>query len=525
MLVNKSDTMAAGKRIDWPRWLIVVVIGSWVLRILIAWLLPPGFDEAYYFLYTQHWAWSYFDHPVMVALTTALGPWLTGYISPLTMRLGALVLYGLSTGLLYLSARRLFDAAVAMWAVAIASLCPLFIFSFGLLAAPDNGLIFWWSAAVYVATLEFFPNDKQPYRPTAKLVLIGLLLGFACLSKYHGFILGLSLVGFCLTSAQHRRALLSPWTGVALLVFTLTLLPLIYWNSQHNWLSFGFHLSTRFDNDTSRPQFNLLNMVGVWLVGIAYLFPSLGFPLWWVSGRSLWQSLKGELKQRFILWLGLPIAAGFTLLGGVTHIYPAWPAPGLWSLSLLLARAMTTWSSRAVRRWLVGSALTIAALLLFALGHVALGTLQRPGGVVPLIASEVDPTTTMIDVVQLRRLLQVGEVEDAIANTDFLVTNEFWLSGYVDMAISPITSVPVMAFSQDPRGHAVWFTPADWVGTSGLFLTIADYDQSEIRKTYAPYFEKFELLKSVATQRAGGITEIFYLYDVGELLKPYEYPY
>ncbi|MEM8610954.1 MAG: glycosyltransferase family 39 protein [Cyanobacteria bacterium P01_H01_bin.105] len=514
--------MTAGKTGTWPKWLIGLLVGSWLLRVLIAWLLPPGFDEAYYFLYTQHWDWSYFDHPVMVALTTAIGPWLTGYISPLTLRLGALTLYGLSTRLLYLSGRRLFNATVGMWAVAIASLCPLFIFSFGLLAAPDNALMFWWSAVMYVAALEFFPIET-PYRPTAKIALIGLLLGLACLSKYHGFVLGLSLVGFCITSPPHRRALMSVWTGVALVLFALTLAPLVYWNSQHQWLSFGFHLSTRFDGDANSPQFNLLNLLGVWLVGISYLFPSLGLPLWWVSGRSLWQG--GNLRYRLILWLGLPIAAGFTLLGGFTRIYPAWPAPGLWSLSLLLAVAMAGWSSIWVRRWLLGSALVIATLLMFALGHVGLGTLQNPGGVVPIIAPKTDPTTTMIDVVQLRRLLQAGDVGDAIAATDFLITNEFWLSGYVDMAISPLTTAPVMAFTQDPRGHTVWFNPTDWLGYSGLFLSIADDDQSEIRATYAPYFERFDLLESLETQRSGATTETFYLYDVGKLVEPYLYPY
>ncbi|MBX2863302.1 MAG: glycosyltransferase family 39 protein [Leptolyngbyaceae cyanobacterium MAG.088] len=496
-------------------------MGSWALRVLIAWLLPPGFDEAYYFLYTQHWDWSYFDHPVMVALTTAVGPWLTGYIAPLTIRLGALVLYGLSTGLLYCSGRRLFGPSVGMWAVAIASLCPLFIFSFGLLAAPDNGLIFWWSMAIYVAVLEFFPI-KKPYRPTAKIAFIGLLLGLVCLSKYHGFVLGLSLVGFCITSSQHRRALCSPWMGVALVLFGVTLTPLVYWNIQHHWLSFGFHLSTRFDG-SDRAMFNPLAMLGVWLVGVAYLFPSLGFPLWWVSGRSLWQL--DNLQKRFVLWLGLPIALGFTLLGGLTHIYPAWPAPGLWSLSLLLAAAMVDWSLSTVRRWLVGSALVMAALLLFALGHVAFGTLQKPGGVIEMLAPATDPTTTMIDVVQLRRLLNEGAVADAIATTNFLVTNEFWLSGYVDMAVSPLTQAPVMAFSQDPRGHSVWFHPTEWVGHSGIFLTIDDYDQAEILAVYAPYFEKFDLLEVLETKRAGATTETFYLYALGQLTTPYKYPY
>ncbi|MEA5465027.1 ArnT family glycosyltransferase [Leptothoe sp. PORK10 BA2] len=506
----------------WPRWVVGLLLGSWGLRLLIAWLLPPGFDEAYYFLYTQHWDWSYFDHPVMVALTTALGPGLTGYVSPLTLRLGALGLYGLSTVLLYGSGRRLFGPAVGMGAVVIASLCPLFIFSFGLLAAPDNALIFWWSATMYVAVLEFFPTG-QSYRPTAKIALLGLLLGLACLSKYHGFVLGLSLVGFCLTSPQHRRAILSPWTGAALGLFALTLTPLVYWNVHHDWLSFGFHLSSRFDGGAGPSGFNLLTMVGVWLVGVAYLFPSLGFPLWWAIGRSLGQWR--DLRQRFVLWLGLPIALGFTLLGGVAHIYPAWPAPGLWSLSLLLALMVARWSPSAVRRWLWGSALAMAILLLCALSHVALGTLQRPGGLVELMPLETDPTTSLIDVVQLRRRLQEGDGADAIASADFLVTNEFWLSGYVDMAVSPLTPVPVMAFTQDPRGHAVWFNPADWVGRSGLFITIADYDQTEIRVTYAPYFERFDLLESLETQRAGAVTETFYLYDTGKLITPYAYPY
>ena len=518
-----ADTGAKQTKL-WPKWLLMILIGSWSLRGLIAWLLPPGFDEAYYFLYTQHWDWSYFDHPVMVAITTAVGPWLTGIISPLTLRLGALVLYGVSTGLLFLSGRRLFGPMAGMWAVAIASLCPLFVFSFGLLAAPDNGLILWWSATMYIAVLEFFPRDK-PYRPTIKIVLLGLLLGLTCLSKYHGFVLGLGLVGFCLTSASHRRALGSPWTGAALVLFALTLTPLVYWNVQHDWLSFGFHLSDRFGDqgNGALPSFNVPNMLGVWLVGMAYLFPTVGFPLWWASWCSLWQG--GDLPRRFVLWLGLPVAAGFTLLGGVAHIYPAWPAPGLWSLSLLLAAAMARWSPRLVRMWLVGSALVMATLLIFALGHVALGTLQRPGGVVQLIAPESDPTTTLIDVVQLRRRLRDGVAGDAIAATDFLITNEFWLSGYVDMAVSPLTSVPVMAFTQDPRGHAVWFTPTDWLEHSGIFITIADYDQSQIRATYAPYFERFDLLDTLETQRAGATTETFYLYDVGQLVLPYNYPY
>jgi len=46
-----------------------------LFRCVIAFWLYPGFDEAYYYLYSLHLDWSYFDHPVLVALTTGFGPW------------------------------------------------------------------------------------------------------------------------------------------------------------------------------------------------------------------------------------------------------------------------------------------------------------------------------------------------------------------------------------------------------------------------------------------------------------------
>ncbi|MEO0455002.1 MAG: glycosyltransferase family 39 protein [Cyanobacteria bacterium P01_A01_bin.114] len=523
---------------------LLIIIGL-ITRTLIAWLLPPGFDEAYYFLYTQHLDWSYFDHPVMVALTSGVGIWLTGQITPLTLRLGGLLLYTASTGLLTATGRHLFGEKVGYLAAAIATITPLFFLGFGTLASPDSGLIFFWSAAMYVAAREFFPTGqtaqvaRQPYQPTARIVLIGGLLGLACLSKYHGFVLGLSLVGFCVTSARHRRVLRSPWLGASLLVFTLTLTPLGYWNAQHGWISFGFHLSTRFEG--SEPSgFDPLNVLWVWLAEVGFLFPTVGFPLWWVTVQSIRELIKqlikpdfgkgiGSTPLAFLLWLGLPIAVGFTLLGGVTSIYPAWPAPGLWCLSLLLARSAANWPQPRMRRWLGGTGAFLGALLLFVLLHISLGTLQQQsrfaifGGI---FSSDSDPTATLIDSVRLRRQIQaVPRVRDAIASADFLVTNEFWLSGYVDMAVSPITTAPVTAFTEDPRGHALWFNPADWLGQQALFISIADFDQAELQREYQPYFSQFERLDEIALKRSGAITETVYIYRVGQLEVAYPYPY
>lgn len=52
------------------RTVIALLIGGLLFRVVIAVWLYPGFDEAYYYLYTLHLDLSYFDHPPLVALTT-----------------------------------------------------------------------------------------------------------------------------------------------------------------------------------------------------------------------------------------------------------------------------------------------------------------------------------------------------------------------------------------------------------------------------------------------------------------------
>jgi 4-amino-4-deoxy-L-arabinose transferase-like glycosyltransferase len=172
--------------------------GGFVFRLIVATFLPVGFDEAYYYLYSRHFAWSYFDHPLMVALTTGVGWWPVGAGSALTIRVGALLLYPLSLLLLYVVARHLFDERTGVLAIAIGSIAPIFWIAFGVLTSPDNGLIFFWTLTFLLAAWEFIPDRfssasslrKAKYQPTYRVALIGLTVGLACLSKYHGFILG-----------------------------------------------------------------------------------------------------------------------------------------------------------------------------------------------------------------------------------------------------------------------------------------------------------------------------------------------
>lgn len=539
-----------------------LLVGGFCGRLVVAWRLPVGFDEVYYYLYSRHLDWSYFDHPVMVALTTGLGWWLTGTIAPFTLRWGALLLYPLSLWLLYLTGRRLYGERAGTLAVAIASLAPLLWLGFGTLTSPDNGLMLFWSLSLYLAAVEFLPSAHRvhsgggwTYRPSWRVGLLGLTLGLAGLSKYHGFILGLGLVAFTLTRRPLWRVWRSPWVGVALGLFVLTLAPLWGWNSQHDWISFRFHLLMRFEGGDPSP-FRPLDVVGTWLLGIAYLFPSLGFPLWWATGRSLGQQIlaliqrPGSMQERFdrdrqalILWVALPIALGFTLLGGKQAIYPAWPAPGFWGLTLLLGAMASQWRAKPLRRWLVTSGGIIAALVAIALLHLSLGILQKPsayalaGGLVPV---EQDGSTTLLDTGQLRqRLAATPELLQAIQQADFVFTDEFYLSAYVDMALHPLTTHPITCFSQDPRGFVFWYDPADWLGQNAIYITLASLhrlgdgaagadqavDIAGAIAEFTPYFQTLTPLGELPLTRGGIPTETVLFFKAEAFQKSYVYPY
>ena len=526
-----------------------------LFRAFVAFWLFPGFDEAYYYLYSQHLDWSYFDHPVLVALTTGFGPWLTGVVSHFTIRLGALILYTLSLLLLYLTAAKLFNPKAAQLTLAIASIIPIFQIGFGILTLPDCPLIFFWSASLYCAAWEFF---RSPYQPSYRLTILGVLVGLACLSKYHGFILGFGLVGFCLSSPRYRAALLSPWAGLGLGLFLLTLFPLWYWNWQHDWISFRFQLSNRFEPEpgvTVQKGYRILDAVGVFFAGILYLFPTLGVPLWWVSGRSLFQVFqrtayqtysKGREsrhptpdtrhphtahKQRLILWVSLPLMVGFTLLGGYQQILAGWPMPGFWGTTILLGERVQYWqqqSRRSVRRWLRGSALAVICLLLLALLHVTTGTLQKPGQytLIGIASPDHDPSTELINVGQLRRGFADPGLESALGNSRFIFTNAYYLSGVLGMAIAPLDSIPVTCFSDDPRGFAFWYDTEQWLGEDALYVTIERfYQMPQITAELSDYFRSFKKIAAIPIRRGGVTTEVFHVYQAQTLLKPYPRPY
>jgi hypothetical protein len=382
------------------------------------------------------------------------------------------------------------------------------------------------------------------------LAILGLLVGLACLGKYHGFILGLGLVGFCLTSSRHRSALTSPWTLLGLGLFIIAISPMLIWNFQHEWVSF------RFQSRRGVPggEYKFLDVLTTFLSGIGFLFPTIGLPLWWVTLQASYKQIaplvsrlslvtRGREKPNFnedvkhkqllILWVSLPLILGFTWLGGYRQILPSWPMPGFWGATLLLGQQAVSWQKHyphRVKRWLGGTAIAVVSLSLFTLLHMAAGTLQKPSNYALLggfVAPQDDPSTQLFDIQQLRQGFAESPVlSSALQKSDFIFTNRYYLGGQISMALNPLANTPITTFDKDIRGFAFWSRPEPWLGKDGLYITSEDFARrKKLMDKYKSYFKSIKKIGSVPIRRGGAVIDVIQVYQAKTLLKPYPRPY
>ena len=535
------------------KWAIAILLWGFLFRAVCATYLNIGFDEAYYYLYTQNLNLSYFDHPPLVAFTAGIGVWITGAVTPFTLRIGGVLLYTGTLIFSYLASRKLFGDRTATLTLAILTTIPVFQIAFGILTLPDNALMFFWAACLWVAAEEFFPSDQNDqYQPTYRLALIGLCVGLAFLGKYHGALLGGGLLLFCLLSRRHRSALFSVWTLAAIALFAIAISPVLLWNSQHEWASF------RFQSARAVPSqgYNLERLLVTILLALLYLFPTFGVPLWWTSFRTfggLLQATKrrGKTdegdpefaiaedllrnKQLLILCVSMPIFFGFTFMGGFIQILPSWHMPGFFGATLLLGeRAAQVQLKRPqfIRNWLWGSGVVILPLLLIGLIHVHWGIAQKGGD--NAIAggfweAKDDASTQMIDIEQLRQaFIDSPMLKAELQKADFIFSNNFFMAGQIGMAIEPLGK-KITCFDEDLRGFAYWSKAEDFVGKTSLYITseqfIKDERFSQPLDKYKGYFQSLEKIADIPIKRGGQAVQIFPVYRASPMLKPYPRPY
>jgi hypothetical protein len=477
-------------------WLFLTSIT--VFRLVLADRFGLGVDESHYLLYSRHLAWGYFDHPPMVAFLAALttlfgdgvfwvrlGPIICSTISYILLRYLALALYR--------------DERVAFWSTALIQLMPYqHLLMVGLL--PDATLNLFWCGTLLALWRSLKSGSWLMW------MLTGLLFGGALLSKYHGILLAGCLLGFMITSAQHRFWLGKIQPYLAVLIGFLVFLPNILWNSRHDWISYSYQLGQGRGDGISPTKFLLAigGQFGVWS-------PIL-FGLLIAAVIVLVKNPKMSAADRFVVWTSIPIFVFFCLAGITSKILPHWTAAGWWTgaiaVSVVIMRKISQQDTAAARwrRWTTAAVLTGLAMsvLLYILlfwqivapvytwaRNVSLSLNRQFSVVKPLKPFETgfDISNELFGWQDIAQKVETIRAQMPHPATTFVFGHRFHSISQLAVYLEPTTIATTLyhRYSQ----YRLWFAAEKHIGWDALF--IVDHKRHQKRaERYRPLFDKMD---------------------------------
>jgi 4-amino-4-deoxy-L-arabinose transferase-like glycosyltransferase len=209
----------------------VTVVALVALRLVGATWTPLTFDEAYYWMWSKHLAFGYYDHPPGVAMVIRLGTMIAGD-TELGVRLVSILLALPMSFAVYHAAVILFGGRRVAATATVLLNVTLMAAVGTLIVTPDSPLLVA-SSFIVLCLAKVLETGRGAW-----WLAVGAAVGAALLSKYTALFFGPAILIWLVSVPKLRRWLISPWPYLGGLVSLLIFSPVIVWNADHQWVSF-----------------------------------------------------------------------------------------------------------------------------------------------------------------------------------------------------------------------------------------------------------------------------------------------
>lgn len=204
----------------------------WVFTLLLqAYYVELRGDEAYYWMYSRHLAWGYFDHPPVTALLVKAG------YSIFQNELGVRLFFILcSTAMICVMEKMIQPVTLKLFYAVVLSIGFLqigMVFGGGMFAIPDFPLLLF-SALFFYLYKQYLEQSSWHV-----IVFLSVVTCLLLLSKYHGVL----ILGFTVLSNPALLKRKSFWMIVALT--SALFLPHLLWQIANDFPSVNYHLFER----------------------------------------------------------------------------------------------------------------------------------------------------------------------------------------------------------------------------------------------------------------------------------------
>ena len=287
----------------------------WIVNLFQAAFTELDVDEAYYWVYSNHLAWGYFDHPPFIAGLIRMGTLIFGKTA-LGVRFFVTLLQPVY---LYLFWKLLRPSEYATKdAVLYFLLCASIpvLQAYGFIATPDAPLLF--SAVLFLTAYRSF-IQKNTWTTAC---LTGLTIAMLIYSKYHGFLI-FSLVMLPDLPKLWRN----PRFYLIAFVSAILLMPHFMWLYDHDFATIRFHLMER-----GQGKFLIFNLIEYFYNTILCYHPFL-FLLFVVA---LIRRKPTDRFERSLYFMTLGFYLFFLFSIRKTATQPQWLLPTALSICFIL---------------------------------------------------------------------------------------------------------------------------------------------------------------------------------------------
>lgn len=316
--------------------LLLLITISTIVRVIIGSIIELGNDEAYYHILSLYPQLSYFDHPPMVALMINLSTFGATFSSEFAIRFFPIIIGAINTYIIYLIARSsiwnspnrcnnaerrgLFAAILYTGSIYCSVLSGLFVI-------PDAPLSLFWLLAILML-IKVLPRSTPFIH--SKMLLAGLFIGLAMLSKYSGAYLW-GAVGLYIL--LYNRQLLRKWSlYIAAIISIAVFSPVIIWNYLNDFISFTFHSERVTDVTTFEPLYLMREFLGsIFYNGVINFLVLCSAIFYFIKHKD---RISSEAMS-FIVIFSVPMIALFLGISMFQATLPHWSAPGYFLLIIL----------------------------------------------------------------------------------------------------------------------------------------------------------------------------------------------
>ncbi len=414
---------------------VIAVIGLlFALKVLVGARTELDSIEAYHWLYAQHPALGYYDHPGMIGWVIWLSMAIFGD-SPLGVRMLTFIGSAVATWLVYLTGRRLYDER-AGWLAAMLFAVTFGTLKFGSMATPDAPLLLFWVAALWALSHAIMGCR------TSWWIAAGLFAGLALLSKYMAIFLPAGVFLFLLFSREHHFWLRRKEPYLAALIALIVFSPTILWNAQHEWQSFAYQGAGRLQDHKIEFPANALDF-GRRQVEVLTPFVAL-----WAWGAGLLTIVKWARvpwPNRFLTAVGLPMLIVFSAVALGRSARGHWILAGAATLFILVAVVVDRGGR--LGKWLIGGtvALCLAGLVTVSAVRV-FGSDEGTKGWHEL------------------------SVEVAKLQPGFVIAQDYHVAAHMAYHLRPKSSVDLTAVGSGGKSFQHWWRGADFAGRDAVIV-------------------------------------------------------